>query len=125
MAPAWYARRPLLKGSEMTLLETLKQARDALIEWDTYLAPLILGRQKIFEKGSVGAITKEAITNLSVQIERLEKAEIGNGCKCSICGEWQIWTPSGMVCKNGHGGAPGVNTKLYVDPPEPAIPVND
>ena len=24
---------------------------------------------------------------------------------CSVCGEWQRWTPSGMVCKNGHGGA--------------------
>lgn len=35
------------------------------------------------------------------------------GCKCSVCGEWQRWTPSGMCCKNGHGGVPGVNTKLY------------
>lgn len=35
------------------------------------------------------------------------------GCKCSVCGEWQRWTPSGMVCKNGHGGADGVNHRLY------------
>lgn len=35
------------------------------------------------------------------------------GCTCSVCGEWQRWTPSGMVCKNGHGGAPGVNQRLY------------
>lgn len=35
------------------------------------------------------------------------------GCRCSICNEWQRWTTSGMTCKNGHGGAAGVNQKLY------------
>ena len=25
---------------------------------------------------------------------------------CSVCGEPQMYTPSGIVCKNGHGGAP-------------------
>jgi len=35
------------------------------------------------------------------------------GCTCVICGEWQRWTPSGMVCKNGHGGAEGVNHRLF------------
>jgi hypothetical protein len=39
------------------------------------------------------------------------------GCKCSICGEWQRWTPSGMACKNGHGGARGINHRLYTTPP--------
>jgi hypothetical protein len=31
------------------------------------------------------------------------------GRKCAECGEWQRWTPSGMVCKNGHGGASSIN----------------
>jgi len=39
------------------------------------------------------------------------------GCKCSVCGNWQKWTPSGMVCKNGHGGARGINKLLYSAPP--------
>ena len=39
------------------------------------------------------------------------------GCKCSKCGEWQRWTPSGMVCKNGHGGVDGINHRLYTTPP--------
>jgi hypothetical protein len=39
------------------------------------------------------------------------------GCKCSKCGEWQRWTPSGMVCKNGHGGVGGINHRLYTTPP--------
>lgn len=38
------------------------------------------------------------------------------GCRCSVCNEWQKYTRSGMVCKNGHGGAPGVNYKLYTAP---------
>jgi len=25
------------------------------------------------------------------------------GTKCVICNEWQFWTSSGHVCKNGHG----------------------
>jgi hypothetical protein len=46
------------------------------------------------------------------------------GCKCSECGDWQRWTPSGMVCKNGHGGASGINQRLYTTPPaaQPAVP---
>jgi len=39
------------------------------------------------------------------------------GCQCAECGEWQKWTPSGMVCKNGHGGASGINQRLYTTPP--------
>lgn len=30
---------------------------------------------------------------------------------CSVCQEPQFKTPSGAVCKNGHGGAPGVEKK--------------
>ena len=39
------------------------------------------------------------------------------GCKCGECGAWQRWTRSGMTCKNGHGGAQGVNHRLYTSPP--------
>lgn len=41
------------------------------------------------------------------------------GCKCSVCDEWQQWTPSGMVCKNGHGGVQGINTRLWELPDKP------
>jgi len=47
------------------------------------------------------------------------------GCKCSECGAWQRWTPSGMVCKNGHGGVPGVNHRLYTSPPAQRKPLTD
>lgn len=30
---------------------------------------------------------------------------------CSVCKEPQRWTPSGPVCKNGHGGAPTEEAK--------------
>ena len=39
------------------------------------------------------------------------------GCKCLECGEWQRSTPSGMTCKNGHGGVQGINYRLYTSPP--------
>jgi hypothetical protein len=45
------------------------------------------------------------------------------GCKCAECGAWQRWTPSGMVCKNGHGGASGINQRLYTTPPAQPAPV--
>lgn len=35
---------------------------------------------------------------------------------CSTCMEKQTWTTSGMVCKNGHGGAPAsYKAKVKVD----------
>jgi hypothetical protein len=46
----------------------------------------------------------------------VQQEPVATGCKCSVCGEWQRWTPSGMVCKNGHGGADGVNTCVYPAP---------
>lgn len=46
------------------------------------------------------------------------------GCKCSMCGEWQRWTPSGMVCKNGHGGAEGINQYLYTHPSDAAAQID-
>jgi hypothetical protein len=30
---------------------------------------------------------------------------VPNGTRCSMCGEDQMLTPSGLTCKNGHGGA--------------------
>jgi hypothetical protein len=46
------------------------------------------------------------------------------GCQCSECGEWQRWTPSGMTCNNGHGGATGINKRLFTTPPAPQpVPV--
>ena len=32
--------------------------------------------------------------------------------KCSVCGEDQFSTPSGMTCKNGHGGADSAEPTL-------------
>lgn len=34
-----------------------------------------------------------------------ERASVGT---CSLCRELQFSTPSGPICKNGHGGAPSV-----------------
>lgn len=31
---------------------------------------------------------------------------VPNNTKCSVCGQPQSKTPSGLVCANGHGGAP-------------------
>lgn len=31
--------------------------------------------------------------------------DIDNGTECSVCGERQFRTTSGMTCRNGHGGA--------------------
>jgi dCTP deaminase len=40
-----------------------------------------------------------------------------NGLMCADCGEPQFETASGVTCKNGHGGAEGVE-KIHVDIPE-------
>jgi hypothetical protein len=53
--------------------------------------------------------------------KQAEKAQpVAWGCKCRVCGEWQKSTPSGMVCAYGHGGAPGINVRLYERPPTPS-----
>lgn len=49
---------------------------------------------------------------LELHKERQEFQE--NPMYCTVCHEIQIPTSSGMVCRNGHGGAPGYATK----PPE-------
>lgn len=66
----------------------------------------------------------DAIADLRTAIEQMKKQEPDAiGCKCSVCGEWQRWTPSGMVCKNGHGGVPGINQRLYTTPPAAPVQV--
>lgn len=55
------------------------------------------------------------------ETEQAKKQEPdASGCRCAICYHWQYWTPSGMTCKNGHGGSEGINTKLYTAPPDQA-----
>jgi hypothetical protein len=55
-------------------------------------------------------ITQETIQQASLDL---------TGDKCSICGEPQFNTPSGVCCKNGHGGAdPAVNPETQ---PGPAV----
>jgi len=34
------------------------------------------------------------------------------GTHCSVCGESQFKTPSGIVCSNGHGGAPSKEDEI-------------
>jgi len=38
------------------------------------------------------------------------------GLSCPVCGEPQYKTPSGDCCKNGHGGAPGVDSSDATKP---------
>ena len=69
-----------------------------------------------------GISREQAISEIISLVDPLpakpEQEPDGWGCKCSVCGEWQQWTPSGMVCKNGHGGADGINHRLYTTPPK-------
>jgi len=37
------------------------------------------------------------------------------GTRCAICGEDQFDTPSGITCKNGHGGADSIDDKEQAD----------
>lgn len=34
-----------------------------------------------------------------------------NGLVCSVCGQWQVVSPGGETCPNGHGGAEGVTPR--------------
>lgn len=54
-------------------------------------------------------ISEKALSNI-VELPK----PIAIGCTCSVCGEWQFSTTSGMVCSNGHGGASGINHRLYI-----------
>lgn len=41
-------------------------------------------------------------------VDCIGNSDYYNGLKCSVCGEKQYDTPSGVCCINGHGGAEGV-----------------
>ena len=85
--------------------------------------------KKILVDGGSGFLAEllldaaKAIEALAEQPAQQEPDAIG--CKCSECGKWQRWTPSGMTCKNGHGGAPGINHRLYTTPQPQAQPLTD
>lgn len=65
---------------------------------------------------AVKCIPIEVTTKIEIKIGNDEYAELqtnknasGGVIRCSLCLERQFATPSGMTCKNGHGGAPGIN----------------
>jgi len=64
-------------------------------------------------------LLKEAAALLSADSKDAGEP-VANACKCSECGEWQYWTTSGMTCKNGHGGAAGINTTIRNTRPQAA-----
>lgn len=51
-----------------------------------------------------------------------DAAPTGHTLYCSICGEPQFDTPSGLACKNGHGGAPQAETPQGVEIDENDLP---
>ena len=55
-------------------------------------------------------ITKSKETLISAEIEDIEPKKHSDTLKkhCAICNELQYESPSGTVCKNGHGGAPAL-----------------
>lgn len=60
-----------------------------------------------------------------VEAEAAYAEPIPAGTLCSVCGEPQMQTPSGLVCSNGHGGAPSLeepptNTEELEDEPKEA-----
>jgi len=74
--------------------------------------------QKVWsDAGYVKSVPFDLIYNAMLSAAPAQPAN-AIGCTCSVCGDWQRWTPSGMVCKNGHGGAPGINHRLYTHQPE-------
>jgi len=76
------------------------------------------GFQKHIDQAKDDAIAaiKQALIYASHLAAPVQKPD-AMGCKCAECGAWQRWTPSGMVCKNGHGGVGGINQRLYTTPP--------
>jgi len=90
-------------------LKLALEALDNLLYWDN-------GKPEYDE-------AREAITAIKEALAAPKQEPDAMGCKCAECGAWQRWTPSGMVCKNGHGGASGINQRLYTTPP--AAPVQE
>lgn len=64
----------------------------------------------IVPKEELEAFFKEAL-KLKMENAKMDKKTVA--LKCYMCGEWQIYTRSGMVCKNGHGGVQGLNIGIY------------
>jgi len=65
------------------------------------------------------SMQSDAIKVLYEAIAREEAQSVAPdaiGCKCSKCGEWKRSTPSGMACKNWHGGVGGLNVDLFTRP---------
>lgn len=77
----------------------------------------------ILKKGE--AIPTDQDAELSVELnkdeweERKFQQENLTGDKCSVCGEPQFNTPSGVCCKNGHGGADPAKPASIEPPGEP------
>lgn len=77
-------------------------------------------RVMLFVDASAAHIDDAEIERLAAGLRAMADAKPNAiGVACSVCGEWQRNTRSGMVCKNGHGGAPGVNKRLYTTPQRP------
>jgi len=90
-----------------------KDVLDSLEDWAGYAPTYFKGKHGY----SVQVLQyNQRIKALEAAIASWSDEPAANGCQCVVCGEWQRWTPSGMTCKNGHGGAQGINTKLYTRP---------
>jgi predicted house-cleaning noncanonical NTP pyrophosphatase (MazG superfamily) len=78
------------------------------------ISPAELNERSKKKREEKGAFTKAVfmlVPTAPIAEERqavLESQEAAKGMKCSVCGEPQHGTPSGVMCPNGHGGAPGV-----------------
>lgn len=104
--------------------EALKLA-SALDHWATQMD---MGRKP--DPKSLTRKASEELRRLQAELDAIKQALAAPvqkpdamGCKCAECGAWQRWTPSGMVCKNGHGGASGINQRLHTTPPAQPAPV--
>jgi hypothetical protein len=96
----------------MEILRQFNAGEDILDNLDANDTPVeeqlneaILGAESCLE-------THQDMLNQLKALREKRAVQRGNP-KCSICGEVQIETNSGPVCKNGHGGAPPAD-----EPPE-------
>ena len=99
-------------GSQEHHFSQLEEITNDLIGWMT--GGCVTGDSRLIEwvdKADVGEYFEH---RLGVAI-RLKDKEDSRGedlntdpdtLFCSVCGEGQFETPSGLTCKNGHGGAP-------------------
>lgn len=103
------------------LLEQALDALDGLVKWDSrrdFVVPYRV-RDPIHDAAkSIRAHLAILEDKASIGADRAAQpqGEPAIGCKCPLCGEWQRSTRSGMVCKNGHGGATGLNRRLFTHP---------